>query len=366
MKISFCYVGHGAMNYIEIYEGGKVISRFLVDAGSTADKSQTSNFNNNLEYIEKQICNSELPLMILITHLHQDHYNLLNRLHIPGTMTGWIYVGSIPSTWMLGPQDDLEMFRLLHKKMEFKTLTRISPPQEIKHPGLSLGNVSVYCLWNNYFRQLLPRNFGLTFCSGNYNSNGAAFAFICGSTAVIFSGDMTGENFQSLSTKGKLATHVKKLLNCHQVYMTVPHHGSLHTLQKPDNKPFVSWNPNTQFFDTTQLQNVMTATFQCPLEMYISADKFDQFGHPDCMAALAYDNAGNKTYAFPASYEASLENGYPDPSNPPMVRFEQFPDSPDNLLLKDYRFGTLNIEKGNTVSLLGVKEGRIELTVEAQ
>lgn len=361
MKVRFCYVGHGAMAYIQVYDRtGHVTAHLLVDAGSTDDKTDGSLRERNLDFVSEEISSYPAPMYVFITHFHEDHYNLLNQLNIPKDMTGHLYVGSIRGENEFDdPENELRIFWNLHSRMRRVIIPQTTIPMEL----LTLDNVQVYCLWNNYFTRLTDQMVCRKYqraCTGDShrNENGAAFALICDGDAVVFSGDMTGRNFRELLGNSWFQADVKKHLDGRTVYMTVPHHGSLHTLTEPEWYPLLSLNKWSGFFDTSRLRMIIQNVFQRPEKMYISAGEEDRFNHPNDVAALAYDSGGDKRRAFLTQYPASHEVGstnYQTNYNYD-VKFTYPWGRPATT-----SWGTLRISKGNTVSLLCTPEGYEEL-----
>lgn len=356
MKVWLCYVGHGAMNYVQVYdEANQVIAQFLVDAGCTDDKTNGELCHNNLEFVSNEIKRIGENLYVFITHFHEDHYNLLNQLDIPYNMTGKLCVGSIQWEYEFNdPENELAMFWNLHDKMEREILEQVTAPEEL----FNEGNVQVYCLWNNYFTYITDPALHDRFPRANTgtfyrNRNGAAFAFLCNHQAVVFSGDMTGANFWTLF-QGGLSEQVATLLNGYAIYMTVPHHGSLNTLLEPIMSPLLSLDLRTFFYSAEKLGWVMSNIFQNPRRMYISAGHRDRHSHPNYVASIAYDLSGNSAGRVDTCFEAY--KGITSIQEPDHILFE------GEYERDSMTWGCLTIERSNTFSLLTLDGGREELT----
>ena len=355
MKVRFCYVGHGAMNYIQVYDRtGHVTAHLLVDAGSTDDKTDGSLRERNLDFVSEEISSYPAPVYVFITHFHEDHYNLLDQLHIPWNVTGGLYVGSIQRECEFDdPENKLRMFWNTHERMNRRILERITTHKKL----LTLGNVQIYCLWNNYFTDITDPALHTRFPRANRgtlyrNRNGAAFAFLCGQDAVVFSGDMTGANFWALF-EGSLSADVTSLLNGYTVWMTVPHHGSLHTLSEPVLSPLLSLNLGTLFYAAEKLIDVMQNVFQNPVRMYISAGYRDRHSHPNYVASIAYDLSGNSVGRNCSRFE--VYKGITNIRESDHVQFEG--ENGREFLT----WGVLEITESSTFSLLGLDGGYEEL-----
>lgn len=314
MYVRFCYVGHGAMNYIQIYDESnqnQVLGHFLVDAGSTDDKTDHTFLNQNLNYIKQEIGKNTAPVIILITHIHEDHYCLLRDLtETIKDRIECLCIGSVQSIDrdLSDPENILKRLWNLQDESKRIVLGQITAPVEM----FTLGDVQVYCLWNNYFTNITTKMVDykcLYNRSGdtNRNENGAAFAFLCKSGAVVFSGDMTGDNFRQLQGGSILEKQIRKVLGQKLVYMTVPHHGSLHSLQKTEWQRWLLFNRKTGYFNVSVITNIIKKVFRSPIKMYISAGKMDKFGHPNQVAAMAYNEGGCLLVTERSEYEASRE-----------------------------------------------------------
>lgn len=361
MYVRFCYVGHGAMNYIQIYDdSNEVLGHVLVDAGSTDDKTDHTFLNQNLNYIQQEIAKNTAPVIILITHLHEDHYNLLWNLK--STIIGRIEYLCIGSTQSIDndlsdPENILKILWNLQAESKRIVLEQITAPVEM----FTLGDVQVYCLWNNYFTKITSTMADYKYVyarrGDDYrNENGAAFAFLCKDKAVVFSGDMTGDNFRQLQRGSTLEKQIRKVLGQKLVYMTVPHHGSLHSLQKTEWRRWLLLNRKTCYFNVSVISNIIKKVFQSPIKMYISAGKMDKFGHPNHVAAMAYNEGGCLLVAKRSEYEASRETTGRTIDTVRQYKFEDCYSAGNDII-----WGILSTDLSNTFSLLCAPNGYEEL-----
>lgn len=365
MNIKFFYVGHGAMNYLQILDAwGNVVSHFLVDAGSSDDKTDGTVLENNLALVRTEISNHLMaPLVILITHFHDDHYNLLNSLQIPDSSEYWLCVGSLTDEWDIlnEPQNPLAMFWNLHPNMNKEILGRLEVPTPFQAPNVPLGDVEVYYLWNNYFTDITEEAIHEVFphaSRGSFhrNRNGTAVAFLCNGKVVVFTGDMTGANFWALLLEDNFRKAIQQLFDGHTVWMTVPHHGSLHTLSEPLQHPLISLDLSTLYYCTECLQAALTEVFPCAHRLYISAGVRDRYNHPNYTAAIAYDRCGLLGSGSDNAFEVYKGLGtIPEPDD---VCFE-----PEDENREAWTWGRLAILESNIFSIAEEPGGFIDLTV---
>lgn len=361
MNVKFFYVGHGAMNYVQIFNNkGAVISHFLIDAGSTDDKyNQGEVQNQNLGLLQTLILtNMDSPLVIIITHLHKDHYNLLNELNIPDISNFYLLVGSVidESYFLSDSEDELACFWNLHRQMNKQVVSYIGQPTEWSE--VELGDVKLYLLWNNYFLNMASKQ-GNRFCgkatTSEYNSNGLAVAFLTDKHAVIFSGDMTGKNFDAIWSNIDLRKNLYDLLGTRIKLMTVPHHGSLHTLLEPSGNPVISLKRYpTMYYNTQRLKEIITNVFGKVQKMYISAGLRDRFCHPDYAAVAGYSKVGYGL--LPASFEVYKQDYDVDIKT--NLKF-----TPIDPYRQTNTWGTLEIQKSNISSILGEEGGYVDVTL---
>lgn len=357
INAKFFYVGHGAMNYIQIFDDANaVVCQILIDAGSNDDKTDRSKKNSNIAFVQEQLVgNKTVPTIVLLTHFHDDHYNLLTSLIKQEIQDVWMLVGSLTDMiFMNNPENQVaQLFNILDENRRM-ILPRIESPVHIlSETGIPVqlpDGIDFYCLWNNYFAEITKQTIEdivplPSLGQGYVNRNGAAFALCLGDNALLFLGDMTGANFFALLLEDNLRTSIHEIFFDLKIWMTVPHHGSMHTLSmEPFLHPFISLNLPTFHYNIEHLQSALTEVFSRPYGMYVSAGYRDKFGHPSCLASIAYDCCGNgdasqgdADFLVHKELFVNLDVNLPD-----QIEFEAWEEG------KNYGWGNLHIEGGNT------------------
>ncbi len=357
INAKFFYVGHGAMNYIQIFDDvNAVVCQILIDAGCNDDKTNGEKRERNIAFVKEQLVdNKTVPTLVLLTHFHDDHYNLLTSLITGGIEDVWLLVGSLTDMlFMNDPENEVtQLFNLLGENRRM-ILPRIeSPVPLLSTLGIPVqlpDGIDLYCLWNTYFAEITQETIGdivprPSLGQGYVNRNGAAFALCHEENALLFLGDMTGANFWALLLEDHLRTSIQTIFSNLKIWMTVPHHGSMHTLSmEPLLHPFVSLNLPTFHYNIERLQSALTNVFSRPCGMYISAGYSDKFCHPSCLASIAYDCCGNGDASQgDAHFLVHKELFFNlDVNLPGQVEFEAWEEGKNN------GWGNLHIEGGNT------------------
>ena len=365
INAKFFYVGHGAMNYIQIFDDANaIVCQILIDAGCNDDKTDGSKRESNVAFVKEQLVdNKYVSTVILLTHFHDDHYNLLTSLITRELENVWLLVGSLTDMlFMNNPENDVaQLFHILEENRRM-ILPRIESPVRIlskmRIPVQLPDGIDFYCLWNNYFadittetiEDIVPRpSLGQSYV----NRNGAAFALCLGDNALLFLGDMTGANFWALLLEDHLRTSIQTIFGNLKIWMTVPHHGSMHTLSlEPMLHPFISLNLATFHYNIERLQSALTEVFSRPCGMYVSTGYIDKFCHPNCIASIAYDSCGNGDYSQEDVHFLAHKELFSnlDVNLPEQVTFEAWEEG------KNYGWGNLHIVGGNTFATY-VEEG---------
>lgn len=363
MKVYYLYVGHGAMSYLQISNKQSVVSHFLIDAGSNDDKTNGECRRNNIELVKNEIArNLNAPLVILMTHFHDDHYNLLTKLRIPDSGQNVFLAGSLTREEDFSLEPDSVFFRFWygHPNMNKILLGRIEAPIPLSFDHIDMNGAKLYCLWNNYFTEITMASIAQVTPNAKtgqlyVNRNGAAFAFLYGEYAFVYAGDMTGANFFAMLLEDGLRQGIQGLLQGKYVYMTVPHHGSLNTLMmEPFPHPFVTYNLRTKYYDLERLYSAMTEVFQSPYRMYISAGVHDKFEHPNYVSVIAFDGCGMPESGGDTSFP--VYKGLFPIETPDYMDYESENES-------NYGWGWMYISNSNTFSLVSEGYGRIVVEI---
>lgn len=291
MMCTVYYCGHGAMNYIEVTnEDGIVVLKILIDAGTTQDDIANEAENNFLRMKERLLkpnaCGENVLIWICITHYHEDHYSYINRLITELTKYEnlIVYLGSVGDSRLRICQNETETF---FAKIWNLWLGSIMADTVIRPQLLWQGqNIELYILWNN----LCPD-------SSDYNDNSAAFLVRDTSSfdAFVFLGDMTGTTFLALADLPELMDAVSGLMSGYGQNVTVPHHGSIKTLQQAG---FINIDESREA-GTESMDPLVQAMHSMGMDngvYYISNGVLDTHKHPDYMTATAFRDMAVKQW----------------------------------------------------------------------
>lgn len=291
MLCTVYYCGHGAMNYIEVTnEDGIVVLKILIDAGTTQDdiaNEAENNFQRMKErLLEPNACGENVLIWICITHYHEDHYSYINRLITELTKYEnlIVYLGSVGDSRLRICQNETETF---FAKIWNLWQGSIMADTVIRPQLLWQGqNIELYILWNN----LCPD-------SSDYNDNSAAFLVRDTSSfdAFVFLGDMTGTTFLALADLPELMDAVSGLLSGYGQNVTVPHHGSIKTLQQAG---FINIDESREAC-TEAMDPLVQAMHRMGMDngvYYISNGILDTHKHPDYMTATAFRDMAAKQW----------------------------------------------------------------------
>lgn len=283
------YVGHGAMNYIEIYDNnGDVDSVIIIDAGSNEDtlisSSGVTNGNSNLKTLNETLSqyDESIPVIICVTHTDEDHYSYIESIisnleEQRGKNVNFvIYIGSITEDKLMAWQGDSgPRFKFKNVAMKYKSvvffLEKSSRPRILQR----FENISLWTMCNR--------------AGGNgkdVNSDSAVYCLLNETTAFLFMGDITGATMKNIINQGSEGWKLK--LHDKEIVMTVPHHGSMHSMSADK---FVE--------DCTQddCQNWKTFRENIGLNEYsvvVSYGYNDSNKHPDGAALYFYSKDAKK------------------------------------------------------------------------
>ena len=227
------YVGHGAMFYAEILDDADNLEmKLLVDAGSNSDETGRLARQSKADVFRRIMAN-DIPLIVCITHLHTDHYsfiwNLFSTLNRQRRfrMLQAVYVGSM--------QFGLVEWTLCAYAAEFQHIAYLvlAKKREAWKPlGLFEGETD---LWQSADGEVrLTVLFNLLTGGGDENDNSAVFCLKHEriKQMVMFTGDITGTTLTRICSSGTYLGAFVAVVNGYSVWMTVPHHGSIHTLEE--------------------------------------------------------------------------------------------------------------------------------------
>lgn len=231
------FVGQGSMNLVFVEEvntfGRKSIPvAALIDAGSKDGEETYSGISKNLEEVINILKTADQP-HILLTHYHDDHYKFITSTILPALYDSYKLAGK--KVFIYGPG----LFRVEGGYANYVFL-----PNSI---GIKTGNylkeiIEPIGVFKNTINQVITTAtiegaFTLRIMTGCFgdesdeNTYGVTYLAkdIAKNRTFVFTGDITGETFTRL--KSQDLTAIKDLIGSSDVYVTVPHHGSLHTLE---------------------------------------------------------------------------------------------------------------------------------------
>ena len=287
------HVGHGAMHYLKVKnDEGEVEKKILIDAGSNQDDG-INMFSPQTVFDD--IYNSKQEQCIFcLTHLHADHYayfNIIikklfkrNRLCVVDRF----YVGSVKSQAAIfeminnnpgaSEHDEFlcgidllnELITILDTKVVFMdTVSTIPKPEWVSEDGDVELHVLFNCLFNDDVHWL------------NANSANYLLRKKTNKRAFWVTGDITGRTFDHLWRDGELQSKISYLVEGYNVTLTVPHHGSLHTMLESDFIKKGNSNPHKWFL----------LCFMLGLRNYsliLNSCFGDRYGHPSGIALGIY------------------------------------------------------------------------------
>lgn len=226
------YVGHGALNYIEVRDAdGTVDKTIIVDAGSTSDYlgiAHQSRDSMKQKVLQLQGAGS---LIICITHIHEDHYSFLTYLLYEIISQGKIPI--IDAIYLGGVKDDAELYMKAYSLFMLVSTIETAPgTRRVEILGKREEPETLWKIDNDVEFELLFS--GLVYPDTDTNSNSANFGIYSWDkhTGIWFTGDSTGKTFMRLMNNENLASLVGWAFGLNNgIVMTVPHHGSIRTLE---------------------------------------------------------------------------------------------------------------------------------------
>lgn len=233
------YVGHGAMNFFEVCSNsGSVEMKILIDAGTKCDKSYKKFADVHYNIVKNNILNCESKCIFCLTHPHEDHYSYMcgciSELENSGNL------GAVEKIFIGGLKE--EQFRYIKGNEEFIAADKAFLDY-IKHLFDILGpDIVILCQQQYVPDQLWSDNDGANLymlyngvIHGDANDLGAGYVVKNGKNMVWVTGDSTGSVFNYYLRNVELALILAEIFGgASQVYITAPHHGSIHTLSQAD------------------------------------------------------------------------------------------------------------------------------------
>lgn len=282
ISLDMYYVGHGAMFYAEIFNNSNELEmKLLVDAGSNSDVTEVVAEQSEKEVIGRIMDNSA-SLIVCITHLHTDHYSYIRDLFYELNaaeqfeMLEAFYVGS-----MRFGSEEVNLFQYADVFRNIAFLLLDQNKQAWRHLGVIEEETE---LWHSADGEVrLTVLFNLLTGGGDENDNSAVFCLKHERVKqmVMFTGDITGWTLSNICFCKYYRDAFIKAVKSYSVWMTVPHHGSIHTLEKCG---FIFWGEvrRDKLYISEQLDYLFYQAGLMAMGFFISAGMQDEFGHPDC------------------------------------------------------------------------------------
>lgn len=323
ISLDMYYVGHGAMFYAEILDDADNLEmKLLVDAGSNSDETGEG-AQNSMEDVIGRIMANSAPLIICITHLHTDHYSFIWELFVTLNnaerfeMLEAFYVGS-----MRFGSKEVNLFQYADVFRDIAFLVLDKNEQAWRHLGVVREETD---LWHSEDGEVrLTVLFNLLTGGGDENDNSAVFCLKHDEAKqmVMFTGDITGTTLTRICSSSTCLGAFVAAVNGYSVWMTVPHHGSIHTLEKDDFIIQAGRQGQQSYYTSRNLDNLFQPAGLRDMGFFISTGVKDKFGHPDYFVTRMFYNYAEKVPAllehFPC-YRTYDNPGYFMPRNlPPM------------------------------------------------
>lgn len=293
------YAGHGGLYYTEVKDNaGTTILHLVVDAGTKPRIYDAAQLDRNLDSIAVNVKDFPADVVVCLTHPHLDHYSHIDDLLVKigqlVTVGLKVFLTMDPGDFnvMSNPYACQKAVSEMCKPLNSMTRHNQVFRNLMKHFPNSLYFLASYhagveCLWHSTTLDAkLYRLFTWLDDSIEKNRNGTLFALKLDRSLIWFTGDITGENMRWVIEEDA-ADQVRKDIasltdQTDNVAITVPHHGSVHSLEqgcfiyadptKGEDSPFTVESLG-KFLALLTGGNFSSA--------FVSADFMDEYGHPD-------------------------------------------------------------------------------------
>lgn len=241
------YVGHGSMYYVEVRnDASETVLHLIVDAGTNPRAANPAMVMSNLGSIVARIASRPAQVIVCLTHFHLDHYShmahLLDGIASLGPAVPYlIYLTASPKCFNLRSAGwRHSLFEELYDPLGSMSEEVVFRDIVMRH-GKNLRLLDAYQnglenLWAFPPAISLDRLFSWTDVTNDENRNGTLFALRVDGSLIWFTGDITGTTMEWLIGNDILpqaGRDIRELVNGAQnIAMTVPHHGSIHTLEE--------------------------------------------------------------------------------------------------------------------------------------
>lgn len=287
------YVGHGAMNYFRVFDDeGYLEKKILIDAGSNCDLSGTKEATKRFHLLREEIMDSEEDQCIFcLTHPHDDHFSYLveylNMLRLKECteIIDKFYVGGDPElldwdTFFLLDLDDYgDVVSLWRNVTELYNDDRAVVLPHFATPRLlwqsSDANVKLYALYNDLIHSSDTNDHSASFVVKNEESK----------NMVWVTGDSTGSVFNYYLDHDQYTSSIANILaGGNEVYITAPHHGSIHSL---DEAKFV--RDEDGYLTSAKWEFLCSGYFGVTkYRLILGSCPWDKYNHPNGMALCIF------------------------------------------------------------------------------
>lgn len=281
------YSGHGAMHFVEVGDGNTLEKIILIDAGKTSDGTGEAADASAGEVL-KRLCHpaAACGIIVCVTHMHADHYSyiagMLKRLRERGLSdrVEKVYFGS--QGW--------DVFRT---EGDAKTIKYWLDDWGQAGRAEFLNPVtSETVLWSSPDgRRSLSVLLNRIIDSGDENARSAVY-FVKDSDykqGILFTGDISGVTMELVRTSPAICGALKTALQGYYLYMTIPHHGSIHSLEEGNFAVDIIPNLGKRYTDV-RIRDLLNKIGVTSFDMMISSGVDDEHGHPDMWTVNAFGN----------------------------------------------------------------------------
>ena len=288
VRLHSLYAGHGNFYHIEMQAEDGDARHIIVDAGSLQQKGDPVRIRQNIDEVVGKLVESgmEESVILCTTHMDYDHISFIKTIYdkvcsVDPRIIDRVIVTMPPAMDVLERTAETldckgDLTATANALLDLaETLIideLIDEPEVIFDiPGIDVV-FGVLCSWLCVSTRI------------DTNSNTSVFYLRCASpevSIVWFMGDATGGTMTSMLERDNIRRSVANLTNgAHEVYMTTPHHGSIHSLIE-DN--FISDRTDREGISRKNLEGFLDFMHQGHYiyGLYVNADFNDRFLHPD-------------------------------------------------------------------------------------
>jgi hypothetical protein len=263
----FFYVGAGGLNCVWTQEGDEVFYAAVIDCGSSGNAGFDKKVSLSVDEVHGILQKAE-NIEVFITHADVDHYNLISKLlyDIPKKNVYSIYIGSSYNSRVFCNHIANGVLKELKSKV--KRIPRKTVMAALAYIRIGEEEImQIYALFGNWGSEI--------------NGQSTIYGLRTKRNVYIFTGDATYTTFSCLNSVNA-QVDLSDFIGFRNLYMTIPHHGSVKTLIKKSQTVNI-------FGDT-----IVDFTFLCYLFINSNLDLGTYFAS----AGLKYAHPNYATMAF--------------------------------------------------------------------